>query len=224
MTFFKFCYNFYDGFMLRKIFPLFLSLIIFIPFFIFNQEEPISEETHYYLKEWINEDGLLEACLLEGDSLPPESIPEGFVKVSLEELHAKGYLTGEEQLQMLIEKGIPPETVRVDPGRWACSWAYCWKDGGLLKGIAGSKTCTRNREKIKTQSWRTKTTQRGSERRASQPRIKTGPGEATVSWPLIQASKRNSGYLEIEIEGHHVWRYRSSDSIVRATYAWDYVE
>ncbi len=46
---------------------LILSLITFIPLFIFNQQEPISEETHYYLKEWINEDGLKEACLLEGD-------------------------------------------------------------------------------------------------------------------------------------------------------------
>jgi len=90
---------------MKKLFIL--SLITLFPFFIFNQEEPISEETHYYLKEWINEDGLLEACLLEGDSLPPESIPEGFVKVSLEELHQKGYLTASEQLQWLIGKKCP---------------------------------------------------------------------------------------------------------------------
>ena len=129
--------------MLRKIFPL--LLIIFIPFFIFNQEEPIS--THYYLKEWINEDGLLEAYLLEGDSIPPELIPEGFVKVSLEELHQKGYLTASEQLQM---EYVPRDTVRLD-GRWACSWAYTEPSPthpGRIEFWAGSLTSTQVSESI----------------------------------------------------------------------------
>lgn len=103
-------FNYEYNFIYMKKF-LVLSLIIFIPVFIFNQEEFISEGTHYYLKEWINEDGLKEACLLEGDSIPPESIPEGFVKVSLEELHQKGYKTSKEWLEAL--RAIP-ETVYLD--------------------------------------------------------------------------------------------------------------
>ena len=192
--------------MLRKIFPLFLSLIIFIPFFIFNQEEPISEETHYYLKEWKNEEGLLEACLLEGDSMPPESIPEGFIKVSLEELHKKGYLTAEEQLQMLTEKNIPIETLKFDNERWACSWAYCWQERGLLKYIAGSLTGSTLDEKIRVRALRTKTTsQRTSRDWGYATQAHAGPRNrpAAVSWRgqayntnFFRGTSKRYSYLE----------------------------
>ncbi len=172
---------------MKKLFIL--SLITLFPFLIFNQEEPISKKTHYYLKEWINEEGLLEACILEGDSIPPESIPEGFIKVSVEELHAKGYLTGEEELQWLAEKGVFPETVWAGSGRWGCSWAHCWRENGLLQGTGGSLTETPIEEKIRVKNILRKTTARRTSERRSRPQSITGPGRVDVRWPLIQCSK-----------------------------------
>ncbi len=133
---------------------LILFLIIFIPLFIFNQEEPIPEKNHYYLQEWINEDGLKEACLLEGDSIPPESLPEGFVEVSLEEIKQKGYLTGKEQLELARKRNGSIDSVvsGQDAGRQAYSWADAWNEGGVDKYVAGSLTSSTYDEKIRTVS------------------------------------------------------------------------
>ncbi|MCS7249527.1 MAG: hypothetical protein N2323_00875 [candidate division WOR-3 bacterium] len=195
---------------------LILSLITFIPFFIFNQEEPISEETHYYLKEWINEDGLKEACLLEGDSIPPESIPEGFVKVSLEELHQKGYLTAEEWLEVL--KAIP-ETVYIDPTRWAFSYVDCWYDTQVryAKFVAISNTVSYNiNEKIRVYAVLRKYVDGvlRSERSGSHTRVvKSGNYRASVSWVGFRSV---GNILRVTLNGWHWWKWRQPDTICDA--------
>jgi len=182
--------------MLRKIFPFFLFLINII----FNQQGPIQEDTHYYLKEWLNEEGLIEACLLEGDSMPPESIPEGFIKVSLEDLHKKGYLTAEEQLRMLTEKKIPIETLKLDNWRWATSWAHCWEERGLFKYVAGSATWSGFDEKIRVRALRIKRTSHGTSRDwgyATQAHAGLRGRPAAVTW-RGQNSTSFTNFLEVD--------------------------
>ncbi len=77
--------------------------------------------------------------------------------MSLEEIHQKGYLTAKEQLQMLIDRNIPPETVRIDERRWACSWADAWFDGYLIRYVCGSGTYSGVDEKIRTRATKIKT-------------------------------------------------------------------
>ncbi len=97
-----------------------------------------SEDIHYYLYEYVNENGDSVAIVIEVNANNPTSPGSDFNEVTVEILHGKGLRTPSEseKLASVIDKGYDPQT---DYG-W-CSWItadYYWTDYKRVE--CGSKT------------------------------------------------------------------------------------
>ena len=110
---------------------------------------------HYYLYEFGTEDGDTGACIIEirSDSVEAPPGPE-FQKLTLDQLHQKGYQSPSEQLAQ-----TPPEYIDTKPystGRIAKSWINIYWQGSKIKCYSGSQTWTQFKEYIKVYAERKK--------------------------------------------------------------------
>lgn len=111
-----------------------LICLTFLPLFIFSQS-PNAENIHYYLYESMDENGNPIAIIVEimGDN--PSSPGNEFTKVTLEELHNKGYRTPSESE---ADAQIKDEQEVTDGGY--SSWIYTGYRGWDKYVECGSKT------------------------------------------------------------------------------------
>jgi len=162
-------------------------------------------ETHYYLHEYINEDGQPEACEIEIQGDTAVSPGPEFEELSLTGLHQKGYLSADEQIAQ-----TPPEYVNVVGGGVAgvgASWLYFWSDPlpPYKKHVyCGSRTTTTQAEYVKVHAWRYKIDPVTHEK-DSVPGVAEnmrGPASPTVTWRVEYGTGKTWIW---HIHGDHYW-------------------
>lgn len=109
-----------------------------------------AEATHYFLYEFVDEDGDSTACCIEFASDSFELPDPEFEEVTLTMLHAMGHLTASEQFANASAASADTnyETSGI-ASRMAMSWIVFWRDGAALHCYRGSLTSTSIVEKVK---------------------------------------------------------------------------
>jgi len=167
------------------------------------QASTVISTTHYYLYEYIDEDGQPAACEVENQgtgTVSPVSPGPEFEEVTLEELHEKGYLSADEELAL-----TPPENVNVVGGvaGLGASWLRFWVDPlypDLKQHSCGSRTTTTEAVYVKVHAWRYKIDPVTNEVIEAVPGVDEnicGPATVHVSW---------HGHYSI----NRIWRWPST--------------
>lgn len=111
--------------------------------------------THYFLYQFVDEDGDSSASCIEFASDSFETPDAAYDEVTLDELHELGYWSASERLSRAspqnkdVEYGPGGSTY----GRLATSWIIFWWNGPALHCYRGSMTSTSVVEKVKVTGW-----------------------------------------------------------------------